>query len=61
MDDPLAARMLAGELSRQASMLAFVDAFTLVTWSFILMASLVWLLRRPAPAAPHRPAALSGH
>ena len=47
---PLAVQPLAAELGGQASMLAFVDAFWFVTWSFIVMAPLVLLLRRPAGA-----------
>jgi DHA2 family multidrug resistance protein len=61
LNDPLAARMLAGELSRQSGMLAFVDAFTLVTWSFILMAPLVWLLRQPAPIGQRNGGASTEH
>lgn len=61
LDDPLAAQQLAGELNRQAGMLAFVDTFWLVTWSFVLMAPLVWLLRRPAQAAKSSAGALAGH
>jgi DHA2 family multidrug resistance protein len=47
LQQPLSARLLAGELGRQAGMLAFVDTFWLVTISFMLMAPLVLLLRRP--------------
>jgi len=42
-------------------MLAFVDSFRLLTWSFILMAPLVWLLRRPVLAGKSSPGALPGH
>lgn len=61
LNDPLAAQRLAGELNRQAGMLAFVDAFWLVTLSFILMAPLVWLLKRPAPDAQGSHRVVAGH
>jgi MFS transporter, DHA2 family, multidrug resistance protein len=60
LDNPLTAHLLAGELGRQAGMLAFVDAFWLVTWSFIVMAPLVWLLRRPVHDAHAGQDAIAG-
>jgi len=42
-------------------MRAFVDAFWLVTWSFIVMTPLVWFLKRPAPAANSSRGTLTGH
>ena len=48
--DPLAAAILAHELSRQAQMIGFVDAFTLIMWSFLAMVPLVLLLGKPRPA-----------
>jgi DHA2 family multidrug resistance protein len=45
--DPQAAAILAQELSRQAQMIGFVDAFILIMWSFIAMAPMVFLLRKP--------------
>lgn len=53
LNDPVSAQLLAGELHRQASMLAFVDAFWVISWTFILMIPLVWLLKRK-PAESHR-------
>jgi DHA2 family multidrug resistance protein len=53
LNDPVSAQLLAGELHRQASMLAFVDAFWVISWTFILMIPLVWLLKRK-PAERHR-------
>jgi MFS transporter, DHA2 family, multidrug resistance protein len=47
LNDPVTAHQLANTLDRQASMLAFVDAFWFVTISFLLMLPLVLLLRRP--------------
>jgi hypothetical protein len=61
LNDPLTAQQLAGELNRQAGMRAFVDAFWLVTWSFIVMTPLVWFLKRPAPAANSSRGTLTGH
>jgi len=52
-DTPQAAVLLGRELSRQATMGAFVDAFMLVMWSFLAMLPLVLLMKyepsRPAP------------
>jgi DHA2 family multidrug resistance protein len=61
LDNPLTARLLANELGRQAGMLAFVDAFWLVTCSFIVMAPLVWLLRRPVHDAHAAQDTVAGH
>lgn len=47
MADPLAPKLLASELGRQASMLGFIDAFWFITIGFVLMAPLLLLLRRP--------------
>jgi DHA2 family multidrug resistance protein len=46
---PLAAPLLGHELARQASMVAFVDCFVLVTWSFVLMLPLVFLMKHTKP------------
>lgn len=48
--DPQAARSLAGILSRQATMMAMVDTFWFITLSMIVLAPLVFLLRK----AQHR-------
>lgn len=45
LDDAQAPALLAGELYRQASMLAFVDTFWLIGWSFVLLAPLLLLIR----------------
>ena len=42
--------LLAQELGRQSSMLGMLDAYSLVTWSFLLMLPLVLLLRHKKPA-----------
>ena len=48
MKDPATPQILARELSRQASMIGFVDAFYFVALSFVGLAALVLLLRKPA-------------
>ncbi len=56
LDAPQAALLLGRELSRQATMGAFVDAFMLVMWSFLAMLPLVFVMKYkpvgPAPAVP---------
>jgi len=47
MADPLASRLLASELGRQASMLGFIDAFWFVTLGFLVLAPLLLLRRKP--------------
>ncbi len=44
--DPATAQLLAHELERQASMLAFVDTFWLVTASFLTLAPLLLFIRK---------------
>ena len=44
LDDPAAAAVLSRELARQAQMVAFLDCFTLVTWSFVIMVPLVFAM-----------------
>ncbi len=44
--------MLNGEVTRQATMIAYVDAFTVMFWFCILAAPLILFLR----AAPTKPA-----
>jgi DHA2 family multidrug resistance protein len=46
ISDPAAPGILANELARQAQMIAITDAFMFMTWSFIIMLPLVFLLRR---------------
>ena len=46
LSDPLASALLAEELGRQSSMLAFTRVFQLIALSFLLMAPLLLLLRR---------------
>lgn len=52
-DDPRALQMIAGEIARQAQMVAMLDAFKVIAWSFVFMIPLVLLLRKKnAGAAP---------
>jgi DHA2 family multidrug resistance protein len=46
LQNPLAPQRLAAELGRQASMLGFIDAFQFITWSFLVLAPLLLMLRR---------------
>jgi DHA2 family multidrug resistance protein len=46
LSDPLAPALLAHELGRQSSMLAFTRVFQLIALSFLIMAPLLLLLRR---------------
>jgi DHA2 family multidrug resistance protein len=48
--DPLAVGIMAGEVARQAEMLAMVDMFKLIAWSFLWMLPLVLVLRRSSVA-----------
>jgi DHA2 family multidrug resistance protein len=50
--DPAAVALIAQEVARQSQMIAMVDAFLLITWSFVVMLPLALLLRR----ASRRPA-----
>jgi DHA2 family multidrug resistance protein len=54
--DPLAIALLAREVGRQAQMIAMLDAFKLITWSFLVMLPVALLLRRAGniarPASP---------
>ncbi len=47
MQSPAAAPLLGHELARQAQMVGFVDAFVLVTWSFLIMLPLVFFMKSP--------------
>jgi DHA2 family multidrug resistance protein len=46
-DDPAAPKVLANEVLRQSSMVAFVDVFWMISMSFIIVLPLVLLMRRP--------------
>lgn len=51
LHDPLTPHMLASELTRQANMLGFIDAFAFIAVSFVILAPLVLLLKgRPGEA-----------
>jgi DHA2 family multidrug resistance protein len=46
-----AAEQIVGQVMRQASMLAFQDAFWLTGWAAFLMLPVVLILQRPKPGA----------
>jgi DHA2 family multidrug resistance protein len=54
--DPKAVALVAQQVGEQAQMLAMLDVFQLITWSFIVMLPLVFFLRRGAPGAAAQPA-----
>ncbi|MGD8591530.1 MAG: DHA2 family efflux MFS transporter permease subunit [Gammaproteobacteria bacterium] len=54
LSDPLAAPLLAQELERQASMLAFINVFWFVTLSFLILAPLVFLMAKGRNTGPNR-------
>ena len=45
-DDPKAVALMADQIARQAEMLAMIDVFQLITWSFVVMLPLVFLLKK---------------
>jgi DHA2 family multidrug resistance protein len=49
--DPRGIALLAQQIGEQAQMLAMIDVFQLITWSFVFMLPLVFLLRRRKPGA----------
>jgi len=51
LSDPLTPQLLAHELERQASMIGFIDAFWMVTLSFLVLAPLLLLFRRKPDTA----------
>jgi DHA2 family multidrug resistance protein len=55
--DPRGLAVVAREVGRQAQMGAMLDAFHVITWSYVLMAPLVFLLRRSLLRAPAAAAA----
>ncbi|RFC63026.1 DHA2 family efflux MFS transporter permease subunit [Fulvimarina endophytica] len=57
LDSAAGAEILAGELSRQASLMAYIDVFTFIGWSSLVTLPLVFLMRKPqrggAPTVAH--------
>ena len=49
LTDPQAPLLLARELGRQAQMIAMVDTYAAVAWSFVLMLPLAFLIKRGQP------------
>ena len=54
MSDPHALQMLAMELTRQATMIGFIEAFRFVTLSFMVLIPLVLLLKKQEGDGPRR-------
>jgi DHA2 family multidrug resistance protein len=52
LSDPIAPNFLVGEVSRQATMLGFIDAFYFIAISFVVLAPLVFLLGEGNGKAP---------
>lgn len=46
-NQPSTIAILADEVAKQAQMVAFVDAYMFITWGFILMLPLVWIIQKP--------------
>lgn len=59
--DPRGLAVVARGVGRQAQMGAILDAFKLITWSYVWMAPLVFLLRRSLQRVPAPAAAPAGH
>ena len=51
---PLGSALLTNELTRQSSMLAFVNVYAFIAWTFLLMAPLVLLLDKGKKKTPAR-------
>jgi DHA2 family multidrug resistance protein len=49
--DPKAIAVIAGQIAQQSEMIAMLDMFKLISWSFLLMLPLVLFLRRSRPGA----------
>ncbi|MCL5260286.1 MAG: DHA2 family efflux MFS transporter permease subunit [Gammaproteobacteria bacterium] len=50
--DPHAHALLGAELAKQAAMLSYIDVFTFVMWSFILMLPIVLFIKYKKPTTP---------
>jgi DHA2 family multidrug resistance protein len=59
--DPHGLAVVAREVGRQAQMGAMLDAFKVITWSYVFMAPLVLLLRRSLQRGPAPPGAAAEH
>ena len=51
MGNPTTPLLLAQQMSGQATMIGFLDSFWFVTWSFVLLAPLVFLIKPQKPVA----------
>lgn len=57
-ESPLGAIVLAQELSRQAQMLAIIDIYKVIAWSFVLTFPLIFFLKSSKSRATDRPTIL---
>jgi DHA2 family multidrug resistance protein len=55
--DPRGAAVIAQQVGMQTQIGAMLDAFTLITWSYVVMLPLLLLLREPKPTAGRSPVA----
>jgi len=58
---PLALGQIYGQMLRQASMLAYKDAFAILAGVVLLLSPLVWIMRLPPKAAKLDPEQMGGH
>jgi len=58
---PLAMASAYGELARQATMLAYKNAFAVLAWTVLALSPLVWLMRLPPKNAKVDPEQMAGH
>lgn len=52
LDSPQVAQILGGELARQSTMVAYVDAFIFVQWAFLAMLPLMLIMRKEKRQRP---------
>jgi DHA2 family multidrug resistance protein len=58
---PQAAALLAAQMQQQAAIMAVVDVFQFIEYSFIAMLPLVFLMRRPKQPASAESTAAAAH
>jgi MFS transporter, DHA2 family, multidrug resistance protein len=51
--DPHGVALLAARVAQQSQIVALLDVFALITWSFLAMLPLILLMRRQASTAPN--------
>ena len=58
---PVALAQIYGQMQRQASMLAYKNAFAILSGAVFLLSPLVWIMRLPPKAAKPDPEQLAAH